>query len=220
MVMTTMMLATMLTKMEVGKKVVNKLLVESTCCCRSSWALEIILVLAGEPPLIRSPSSARATILGSLMITLLYLCRLTCFLFFLPHPIYREFHNELPGTYLLSRLVIVPDSFMTQPRAGWGVTRVNEQGFFLKFQNMPPKKNRKKCIVDIQLTFKGGWSLTIHRREQVDVILSVPGRQSQKPTQTIVILRWLEVFNGPRTTNHHCALAISKKKVFFFIETP
>ena len=59
---------------------------ESTCCCRSSWALEIILVLAREPPLIRSPSSSRATILGSLMITLLYLCRLTCFLFFLGAP--------------------------------------------------------------------------------------------------------------------------------------
>ena len=59
---------------------------ESTCCCRSSWALEVILFLAGESPLIRSPSSTRATILGSLMITLLYLCRLPCFLFFLGAP--------------------------------------------------------------------------------------------------------------------------------------
>ena len=68
---------------------------ESTCCCRSSWALEIILFLAGEPPLIRSPSSTRATILGSLMIALLYLCGLTCFLFFLPRSIYPEFHLSL-----------------------------------------------------------------------------------------------------------------------------
>ena len=116
---------------------------ESTwcCSCRSSWALEIILVLAREPPLIRSPSSSRATILGLLMITLLYLCRLTCFLFFLAHPIYREFHNELPGTYLLSRLIIVPDSFMTQGRLGCHISTRNLSGFRLQtFWCMSPKK--------------------------------------------------------------------------------
>ena len=116
---------------------------ESTCCCRSSWALEIILFLAGEPPLIRSPSSTRATILGSLMITLLYLCGLTCFLSFLPRPIYPEFHNELPSTYLLSRLIILPDSFMTQGKLGCHMCKRtrNLSGIGLQtFWCMSPKK--------------------------------------------------------------------------------
>ena len=116
---------------------------ESTCCCRSSWALEIILVLAGEPPLIRSLSSTRATILGSLMITLFYLCRLTCFLFFLPRPIYPEFHNELPSFYLLSRLIILPDSFMTQGKLVCHMCKRtrNLSGIGLQTFDACPRKN-------------------------------------------------------------------------------
>ena len=117
---------------------------ESTCCCRSSWALEIILFLVGEPPLIMSPSSTRATILGSPMIFPIYLyCRLTHFHFFLPHPIYPVFHNALHCTYLLSRLIIVPDSFMTQGRLGCHMCKRTRNLYGIRLQTfwcMSPKK--------------------------------------------------------------------------------